>query len=128
MLPRSFAFQHRQIAWHSRCTDGIRTTRTGCSNGEEVLMHRRLLMTIAVFLTFYVSAATASAQSENWMIGVFGAAAPVAGITRNHLKRGWNVDFGAERKITSSGIGLRGDFNYYGLGVSDQVLRTLQVP
>jgi Outer membrane protein beta-barrel domain len=89
-------------------------------------MCNRLVLTIATFLTFTVWAHAAFAQSEreNWTIDFSGAAAPTVS---DHLKKGWAIDVGAERRV-SENVGFRGDFNYYNLGVSRQVLQALQVP
>jgi hypothetical protein len=41
-------------------------------------------------------------RAENGMIDASGAAAPTVGVTSNHLKTGWNVDVGAERRLVSA--------------------------
>ena len=91
-------------------------------------MSTRLLLTIATFLTFVLSTQTASAQSETekWTIDFSGAAVPTVGATSDRLKKGWSIDVGAERGTDV--VGLRADFNYYSLGVSREVLQSLQVP
>jgi hypothetical protein len=92
-------------------------------------MRSRLLPAIATFLTLNLSAATTLAQSEKeeWMIDFSGAASPTVGATSDRLDGGWSVELGAERRI-ANGVGVRGNFNYFGLGVADRVLRSLQVP
>jgi hypothetical protein len=90
-------------------------------------VHDRSRIAIVFILTFNLSAAMAFAQPDKWKIDIAGGAAPTAGAISSRLTTGWNVDVGAEREI-DNGVGLRGDFGYYGLGVSDQVLKTLQVP
>lgn len=88
-------------------------------------MRSRSLVAIVSFLTINLCAATAFAQM--WAVDVSGAAASPLGATRDHLKQGWNVDVGANQEITSR-VGLREDFGYYHLGVTDQVLKTLKMP
>jgi hypothetical protein len=90
-------------------------------------VRNRSRITIVSLLTFTLSAATAFAQTDNWKIDIAGGAAPTVGATSDRLTAGWNFDAGAEREI-ANGVGLRGDFGYYGLSVSDQVLQMLQVP
>jgi hypothetical protein len=86
-----------------------------------------LLLAIATLLAANLLPSAAFAQSDNWMVDFSGAATPTVGATNNHLKTGWNVDVGTERTI-ANGVGVRGDFNYYHLGVADQVLTSLRVP
>jgi hypothetical protein len=90
-------------------------------------MFFRSLPTLTCLLALNLWAATAFAQSDQWMVDFSGAAAPTVGVTNDHLKTGWNIDLGAERTF-AHGVGLRGDFGYYRLGVTDQALRTLSVP
>jgi hypothetical protein len=90
-------------------------------------MRFRSLLTTTIFLAFMLSALSAFAQSGGWNLGISGASASPVGVTRDHLNTGWNVDVGAERAL-AMGLGLRADFGYFDLGVSERTLQALQVP
>jgi hypothetical protein len=70
---------------------------------------------------------TAPVSAQDWTVDLSGAATSPLGVTKDHLKPGWNINVGADKEI-ASGFGIRGDFGYYHLGVSDQTLQTLQMP
>jgi hypothetical protein len=69
----------------------------------------------------------ASADQKNWTVDIGTGTSPTTGKISSRLTTGWNVDFRAGYEF-NSGLGLVGDLMYSGLGVSHQVLQTLQVP
>jgi hypothetical protein len=72
-------------------------------------------------------ATPASAQSEGWNVTAAVGATPTVKPTYDRLTTGWNLNLGAERQV-GGGLGIRGELGYEQLGVTDQVLRSLQVP
>jgi hypothetical protein len=85
------------------------------------------MMTMAGLLVLSLRATPASAQTENWNFNVAGGATPATGRTADRLTTGWGLNLGAEREV-GNGLDLRGEFDYYHLGVAEQVLSSLQVP
>jgi hypothetical protein len=72
--------------------------------------------------------ATAHAQQPtNWDVEIASGATATTGDIGDRLNGGWNLGLGAGYRFNEI-FDLEGNFAFNGLGVSDQVLRTLQVP
>jgi hypothetical protein len=69
----------------------------------------------------------AHATAQGWTVNLGAGASPTVGDIGSRLNSGWNMDVRAGRELTN-GVGVFGDFTFSGLGVSDQVLQSLQVP
>jgi hypothetical protein len=85
-------------------------------------------MMVSCFLLFSsVLATAASAQTPDWTVDVSTGGTATVGAAHERLKGGWNVDVGGEYHVNDA-FGIRGDFAYNGLGVTDQALQALQMP
>jgi opacity protein-like surface antigen len=71
--------------------------------------------------------ATVPAQEQNWNVEVAAGVAATTGDVSSRLTKGFTIDFGAGYEFNRT-FELEGNFTYNGLGVSNQVLQTLQVP
>jgi hypothetical protein len=91
-------------------------------------MNCRWLLVPLVGIPITCFAATAFAQSEQtWNVDVASGVTATTGDISNRLTTGWNVDLGAGYAFNRT-LELEGHFAINGLGVSSQVLQTLQVP
>jgi len=106
-----------------------RGTAGALQRSKEVVHMRvswsRAIVVGAVVLTFCAS--RAAAQPSAWNIDVGTGVAATTGDTGSRLTNGWDFNLGAEYSA-NEWVGVRGDFRYDGLGVSDQVTQKLQVP
>jgi hypothetical protein len=96
---------------------------------KEVL-HMRLRWSRATLvgtLVFAFYSSRAAAQPSTWNVDIGSGVAATTGDTRDRLTNGWDFNLGAEY-FGNDWLGVRGDFRYDGLGVTDQVTRQLQVP
>jgi hypothetical protein len=88
----------------------------------------RWLLAVTCGTFIMLGSTPARAQSDGaWNVGVSTGGSATAGEVGGRLTGGWNIDLGAGFPVTRA-VELAADFMYNGLGVSDQVLRTLQVP
>ena len=89
---------------------------------------RSLLTTISGTLVI-LSAAAVQAQPpvSSWNVEVAGGVAATTGAIRDRLTKGWNINLGAGYEINRT-LELEGNFTFNDLGVSNQVLSSLQVP
>jgi hypothetical protein len=90
------------------------------------MKYRWLPTTLAAMLVILWSV-SATAQTSNWNVEVASGVATTTGDIGDRLTTGWNVDFGAGYEINKT-FELGGNFMVNGLGVSDRVLQTLEVP
>jgi opacity protein-like surface antigen len=90
-----------------------------------------LLTTISGTLVF-LSAAAAQAQPppeplSRWNVEVASGVAATTGAISDRLTSGWNINLGAGYYINRT-LEIEGNFTFNDLGVSSQVLTSLQVP
>jgi hypothetical protein len=71
--------------------------------------------------------ASAQPQAQGWNVEVSSGVAPTTGDISSRLTTGFNVGVGAGYELNEN-VELEGNFNYNGLGVSNQALQALQVP
>jgi opacity protein-like surface antigen len=85
------------------------------------------MISIAGLLILSLRGTPASAQAESWNFNVAAGATQPVGRVADRLTTGWGLNLGAEREV-GNGLDIRGEFDYYRLGVANQVLTSLQVP
>jgi opacity protein-like surface antigen len=83
---------------------------------------------LAIFATaFMFVAASVCAEQSMWTVDFGAGSTPTTGEIHSRLTTGWNMDLRIGREF-NNGFGLIGDLTYNGLGVSNEVLQSLQVP